>query len=342
MIKSIDIKNFKSIKSHKATLPFFGAIVGKNAAGKTNLIQSIRFIKDLASGKKTEEAQEKISLIPNELFNFNDKTNEFCLEIILETKEKNKYLLNIIVLLKNETIKPASLIINKEILYKITEKDNKKVIYTREKDNLFDKNGDSVSLAIDQNKLALAVYKNPDNEEVKNTFIHTFIPQIETVSSFGSHGITSVKSEKDDFASILVNLRHKHLESYNKFQIIIKKLLPHFSSLIEISTGDVGSDNEESYLIVLEEENLKGKLSMQSVSAGDLRTLFLVASTLNMENHSSLIVEEIENGMHPKRIIDLIDHLKTISRVKNMQILFTTHSPIRCSTIPQKGRYTTF
>ena len=51
MIESIDIKNFKSIKKSRAKLPFFGAIVGNNAAGKTNLIQAIAFIKESVFGK---------------------------------------------------------------------------------------------------------------------------------------------------------------------------------------------------------------------------------------------------------------------------------------------------
>ena len=60
---------------------------------------------------------------------------------------------------------------------------------------------------------------------------------------------------------------------------------------------------------------------MQSISAGDIRTLYLIASALNMPDHSTIIIEEIENGIHQK-INDLIDHLDTISNIKSMQIIF--------------------
>ena len=41
MINQIRIENFRSIKSATVFLPSFGAIVGKNASGKTNLLNAL-------------------------------------------------------------------------------------------------------------------------------------------------------------------------------------------------------------------------------------------------------------------------------------------------------------
>jgi len=260
------------------------------------------------------------------LFYFNDSSNEFQIEMGIETKEGIKYIFNIRVGLINGNVKPE---INQETLSKVLSDNEKEIIYTRDKDGLYDKDKNSISIAVDKDKTALSVYKNPDTDSLRDTFLKILIPDLETINDTNSIGTSGAEIEKNNLASILVGLRHKQPDSYTKFQAIIKKLLPHFSSLIEVaaSSGAEPSD-KESFLIVLEEQNLKGKLSMQSVSGGDLRTLFLVASTLSMEDNSTLIVEEIENGMHPKRIIDLLDHLETIARVKNMQVLFTTHNPM--------------
>ena len=63
MIEEISVKNFKSIKNAKTKFPkFVGAIVGKNAVGKTNFIQSINFVKNLAIGIDTASALKKIAL----------------------------------------------------------------------------------------------------------------------------------------------------------------------------------------------------------------------------------------------------------------------------------------
>lgn len=331
MYSSIDITNFKSIKKATAKLPPFGAIVGRNAAGKTNLIQSIQFIRDLATGKTTTEAQKSISLIPNELFNFNEGDQEFGVDMTIKLRDDSEFLFCVKIGLINGSVKPVVLIINQETLYKLNENGGKEAVYVRDKDNIKDKDNNSIPLAVDLNKLALAVYKNPNTELVKEAFIKTVIPNVEIVNNIESIAAESIESEYGNLASIIVSLHHNHPDVYDKFQIIIKKIMPHFSSLIEIPSKSEGvseSPEKESFLIVLEEQNLNQKLSMQSVSSGDLKTLFLIAATLNMDDYSTLIIEEIENGMHPKRIIDLIEHLETISKIKNMQILFTTHSPI--------------
>lgn len=331
MYSSIDIINFKSIKKAIVKLPSFGAIVGKNAAGKTNLIQAIRFIRDLAIGKTTSEAQRSISLIPNELFNFNEGNTDFEVDMTIKLKDESQYLFCVKIGLLNGSIKPAALTISQEKLYKYYDDNNKDIIYIRDNDSLKDKKEIGIPVAVDSNKVALAVYKTSETELVKEFFLNTVIPDVDVINNIESVAIGSTEQEYSNLASIIVSLHHNHPKTYENFQVIIKKFMPHFSSLIEIPSkgGEITeSPEKENYLIVLEEHNLKQKLSMQSVSSGDLKTLFLIATTLNMEDYSTLIIEEIENGMHPKRIIDLIEQLETISKIKNMQILFTTHSPI--------------
>jgi predicted ATPase len=334
MIDSINVTNFKSIKKASAKLPSFGAIVGKNAAGKTNLIQAIQFVRDLAASETTTVAQRAISLIPNELFNFNEEKNEFGIDITVKLKDDRKYMLCLKIGLINGSIQPGILIVNEEILYKLGDANEKEEIYFRDRDNLKDKNNNSIQVAVAKNKLALATYETQETELVREEFVKTFIPDIEHINNRESIAVGSIgyDDESENLASIIVNLHRNSQENYDNFQTIVRKLLPHFSSIVEISSTRssevVPSPERESYLVVLEEKNLKQQLSMQSVSSGDLKTLVLIATSMKMENFSTLIIEEIENGIHPKRIIDLIEHLERIAMIKKMQILFTTHSPI--------------
>ncbi|MBI5414746.1 ATP-binding protein [Candidatus Peregrinibacteria bacterium] len=341
MYYSIEINNFKSIKNASIELPSFGAVVGKNAAGKTNLIQAIQFVRDLAKGKTATDAQKAISLIPHELFNFNDGKNEFEIKIILNLKDEKKYLFCVKVSLINGSTKPASLFVVEEKLYEIKENGEKEVVYSRDKNILKDKSDGTIPVVVDINKLALALYKTQATDLVRDVFIKTVIPNIEQINNRESIALGSTESEYDNLANIIVNLHRNNQKNYDDFQKIIKALLPNFSSVVEIpsKTGEVASPSaeKENYLVVLEERNLKQQLSMQSVSSGDLKTLLLIATAMSMENDSILIIEEIENGIHPKRIIELIERLERISTIKTMQILFTTHSPIVINSLsPQK------
>jgi predicted ATPase len=81
-------------------------------------------------------------------------------------------------------------------------------------------------------------------------------------------------------------------------------------------------------MVLLEEADLKGRLSVKSLSAGDLRTLYIVASVMNLPSGSTFIVEEAENGLHPKRLTNLLEYLEMISVKRDIQIIYSTHSPI--------------
>ncbi len=329
MINSISIKNFKSIKfSPVFPLGSWSALVGENAAGKTNLVQAIMFVVDLSLGLTTSEVQKKISLTPGELFYFNESTKEFYIDFFLETPEDEKYSFSLRISLQNGTMNPPKLLINSEELKKVSPENQ--IIYSRDKENVNVPNREPNNLSIPADKLAmpnLALLKIQEIEEVNS--ILSGIAIIEDVQIYeGRSSKGTTEPTANDIASLVYRLNHTFPDRYKEFLSIVKKLLPHFSNFFELKPP--GSANESpqdvSYLILLGEENLKDKLSMLSVSGGDLRTVYIIAKALSMNDNSTLIIEEIENGLHPKRLSGLLERLKRIIFVKNMQLIFTTHS----------------
>src|SRR3989344_737056 len=336
MIESIYIKNFKSILEDEVKLPRLGAIVGVNAAGKTNLIQAISLIKDLVIGDSLEVATRKITLTPQELFNFhNQSSNEMSLRIKVKNGDDTSYSLEIVIALKIDDRGFPKLSITSEQFTRIKD-DLQEIIYQRSENNLKRGSGDPIPLAIDADKLAVNLYKESDVESFKAIMSKVAIPETDVMNFRES----IVDQGQGGLASLLVRLRHKtEPGNFELFQKVIKKLLVSFSSVVEISapktqetTTEVGDENK-LYIVLLEEKNLKGTLSMKSVSAGDLKTLYLIANIINMKSGSTFITEEIENGLHPKRLKDVIGHLDEIARQKNIQLLFTTHNPDVINTL---------
>src|SRR3989344_1483945 len=325
MILEISIKNFKSIKDSSTKFPkFIGAIVGKNAVGKTNLIQAINFVRNLATGIDTNTALKKIALTPQEIYNYNESSSNIEIKVQIATEDENKYLLELTISPVNGEEGIQNLLIKSETLKSFDNNDIQTVVFKRNDSVLMDKDGNNIPLAVEQNKLALSLYQESNALKVKNTFSNIFVPDQDSVDFRES----IVKSDEKGLASLIVRLRQSNPASFEQDRKIIKKLLPHFSSIVEIPSKQPTNspDSENLFMVLLEEENLKGKLSMKSVSAGDLRTLYIIASAMYLKPNSSFIFEEIENGLHPKRLKDLLDHLTTISRKKDMQIIFTTHS----------------
>lgn len=325
MIKSILIKNFKSIKESKANFPFFGSIVGHNAAGKTNLVQALNFVRNLVLGSNTKVALENIVLTPSELFHYNESSAELSLFVEVMDNKEQEYILEVLINLVDGSVVTPTLKIGREKLQKISDEGKRITIYEREDNSLKATDGQPIPLAVEENKLALALYQNPDVLIVKDIFSKLSIPEPSSLDIRES----IVNASEDGLASLILQMKHSNPDAYQQFLSITKKILPSFSAIEETPapTPSPPTDTKQYSMVLLEEKNLKGKLSMKSVSSGDLRTLFLIAKTMNMDG-GTLIIEEIENGMHPKRIKDLLDRLLTISSKKNIQIVFTTHSTV--------------
>lgn len=69
-------------------------------------------------------------------------------------------------------------------------------------------------------------------------------------------------------------------------------------------------------------------ISARSLSDGTLRFLGLIVAILSAEPGSILLLEEIENGLHPSRVHMLVELLEEVTAVRDIQIIATTHSPL--------------
>jgi len=329
MIKSIEIKNFKSIiDSGVIHLPSFGAIVGCNASGKTNLIQSLNFIKLLASGLSITDAQRHICLVPNELFNLNLPANQLTIRIEMQDLKNNEYRFELTIELKSD----ISIDNNFKIIYeKLEKKDNNSeehydIIYERDPSQFKGKDG-PIPLKVDSETLAITVYDNKDTIDAKQHLSSIVITEQKVTDNRDS--IVSYKD--NNLAGLIVRfMSGDENDNYKNFIDITSKILENFSSFNEVKPRYKGknvSNGDRISLVMLEEHNVAGQLSMQSLSLGDLRTMYFIAKSLDLREGASLFIEEIENGMHPNRLKNLLDHLDNISHRKHIQTIFTTHSP---------------
>lgn len=73
----------------------------------------------------------------------------------------------------------------------------------------------------------------------------------------------------------------------------------------------------------------KGKrISARSLSDGTLRFLGILLALRLATPGSTLLMEEVELGLHPTRIRILVEYLEAVARERNIQIIATTHSPV--------------
>jgi predicted ATPase len=183
------------------------------------------------------------------------------------------------------------------------------------------------NINVGDEKLFIGFFETVDTEKVKKIFNQArLLPS--DVGRLRAPSIIMQGSEfRTDQISSLVSRIMKDQTLYDQFFKIVKNLMPSLADFREIKVEGPKVKGSE-YLLLMQEKSLQRELSTRSLSEGDLRTLAIIATALEMPENSSFFIEEIENGMHPARAEKLVEQLDTFSKVKNIQIVFTTHSPL--------------
>lgn len=69
-------------------------------------------------------------------------------------------------------------------------------------------------------------------------------------------------------------------------------------------------------------------MDARSMSDGTLRFIAIVTALLTEKSGSLIVIEEIDNGLHPSRASELIRVLEKLGSKRNIDILCTTHNPV--------------
>ncbi len=88
---------------------------------------------------------------------------------------------------------------------------------------------------------------------------------------------------------------------------------------VETSIGDV--------MLVLVEEGGR-RIPARSLSDGTLRFLGQLVALRKAPEGSLLLIEEVENGLHPTRIHLLVQAIEAAVEARSLQVIATTHSPL--------------
>jgi AAA15 family ATPase/GTPase len=71
--------------------------------------------------------------------------------------------------------------------------------------------------------------------------------------------------------------------------------------------------------------------------AGEASVIRTVAEIETIPDNSLLLLEEIENGLHPLAVRRLVEYLMDVAKRKNLQTIFTTHSDYALAPLPSEA-----
>ena len=73
------------------------------------------------------------------------------------------------------------------------------------------------------------------------------------------------------------------------------------------------------------------------LSDGTLRVLAIAAAMLSAEEGSLVVIEEIDNGVHPSRARHLLAQIRKIAERRKLRVLLSTHNPALLDALPDSA-----
>lgn len=73
------------------------------------------------------------------------------------------------------------------------------------------------------------------------------------------------------------------------------------------------------------------------LSDGTLRVLAIAAALYSVEQGSMVVIEEIDNGVHPTRAGSLLERIRRVAVDRSLRILLTTHNPALLDALPEEA-----
>lgn len=330
MLKSFTIKNFKSFR--EATLPLapLTLLIGANASGKSNAIEAMQLLSWLTSGKPLSDLlyavrEQEISLRGG----FSDlSSGEGEVSLGCEVTEHTEriplsFTISFRVTEQGIAITAERACLGTQILYDSKEKSPSRGsqevqgrIFEEILENLRQQHSGAISEIIPlAYALSSMLFLDPDPRRMRE---YSFIQE---------------KRLKRDGSALSSVLHHLTEEEGQKARI-----LDIIRSLPEQDISDITYlKTQRGEVMVQLHETFGGKAVPREaalLSDGTLRVLAVAAALLSAREGSVIVVEEIDNGVHPSRAESLLRNIQKIAQERDLRVLLTAHNPALLDALP--------
>ncbi len=346
MIKKIELHNWKSFIFSELYIDPLTFIIGTNASGKSNMLDALFFLKQAADGVVISDIGHNIRGGTEGMIRNGEKA--FTLKVEVENRDyelhytlscrKNASTLEIIdeTLIHREEDEELTLFATKvdegstdtssrtvqfyvenKVQYKHLEVQSARTILSQI-------NSLNTNKFVKRDAIVLA-------EHLKNIFILDPLPY--KMRSFSALA-TDLASNASNIAGVLAALPEDEKKEVEQCLSEYVRHLPE-KDLQRIWAERVGVLGTDA-MLYCEEEWLTAQtqtVDARSMSDGTLRFTAIALALLVGKAGSLLVIEEVDNGLHPSRAKELVEMLRELGARKNIDILCTTHNPQLIDTL---------
>lgn len=350
MLKQLILENWKSFRYAELPLDPLTVLIGTNASGKSNVVEAFEFLQRIARGENIEAALAGDKTLPSIRGGVDwaalKPETEFILKLIVQGEDENTDYLYAIKIQTQPVviaIKEFIQIIdvqsgNSNILSDLSITDKDSFIPTRTALNSIPGSGRATGKGIDQIRKRYNLKSDTDISDKIRQITYLVIGSLENIfvlnpipSTMRSYSLISetLESDASNIAGVLAGLlpdeRKTEVESTLSHYI---KYLPE-GDIQKVWAEKVGRFGTDA-MLYCQEEWKPGhitEIDARSMSDGTLRFLAILTALLTRPEGSQIVIEEIDNGLHPSRAELLVRILREIGSKRKIDILITTHNP---------------
>ena len=323
MIESIKLENFKSHRSTHITLDAsrLHALVGQNSSGKTSVLEALSYMSQL----------EKIE---NKRFYSIFKKEKH--PQLLTTIGEQYFLIYITENCNQSNFKDLSFLYgfkknNNEwcpLIYSSTEKEKVDMIFENSKKH--------IQLLSDRQ------YIIP--ETLKYSVYLKLIVSDFNQASYSDEVTPKVKEDGSGLAPTLDFIRNEAPKKFQELKEMLRRIVPGVKDIsirrakvkinrqrsIEVNGQFIPYEEHQSVTgqEIIFDMNTGDRIPAHAISEGTMLALGLLTVLMHPNQPNLVLLDDIEQGLHPKAQRELMDVLKEILKLnENLQIILSTHSP---------------
>ena len=356
ILSEFTLENFKSYRTGRLPLGPLTVLIGANASGKSNALEGLRFLSWLAQGQKLTSIQHTVNaadrIVRGRVADLCHRgESSFSVGCTLQASEWNQLTLVL-------TLRDGDLHISSE---SITNTENQAKLY--ELDQPSQGVGTDVSVAYNNfargpnkphitcsDQMAIFVQldspatfnaRHSQSQQVIPATVRDYQRVLENVlfldpvpARMREYSFTTEKRLQGDgtnLSSVLYRLWNEAEANQQAILDFIQSLPEQAITGIDFLTGPRGE-----VMVQLQETFGATERYCEAalLSDGTLRVLAIAAAMLSATEGSLVVIEEIDNGVHPSRAEHLLTSIRAIAEQRNLRVLLSTHNPALMDALP--------
>lgn len=355
MLLSISLNNFKSFRDATLTLAPLSLLIGANASGKSNAIEGVRFLSWLAEGRRLDDLMSAVQsedqrlrgTIKNLAY---EGTDTFGFRCTTDIEYGAEFVIGIHISEEGMSIVSESVNSPQSTvpLYNVVEPGHAFSHEVQVQYNNFARGGIKPRIPCSDQQAVFTQLETPARFAGGHDKAQKVIPSVvgqyrklleeilfldpnpRAMREYSFIVDRSLKGDGSNLSSVLYDLcvkkRHK------------AEVLTFIRSLPEQDIKDVEFiETPRSEVMVMLTETFGGRdhtWDVPVLSDGTLRVLAIAAALLSAPEGSLVIIEEIDNGVHPSRAGMLLENIQRVAQSRGVRVLVTTHNPALLDALP--------